>query len=238
MITPEYIDQLIDFYPGASKDEWQFNVDAMDMRNLQIKGAARIFNLLKQHKIALLADEVGMGKTIQSIAVISALLHEKPNARILILAPRDEIAKNWEKEYQTFVRYHYRHHDNIIKSSTGNDPVRKMVYCPNLYYLTHEVQQGWGQIFIGKISSFSSLLARKEVVPWLEDLGIKNLSRINSLSQKEEINNEVAHLLRSEILNHAEEGKPYFDLVVIDEAHYFRRKDGESLRVQSANAFF
>jgi hypothetical protein len=72
----------------------------------------------------------------------------------------------------------------------------------------------------------------------LEDLGIKNLSRINALSQKEEINNEVAQLLRSEILNHAEEGKPYFDLVVIDEAHYFRRKDGESLRVQSANAFF
>jgi superfamily II DNA or RNA helicase len=238
LITPEYIDQLINFYPGASKDEWQFNVDAMDMRNLQIKGSARIFNLLKQHKIALLADEVGMGKTIQSLAVISALLHEKPNARILILAPRDEIAKNWEKEYQTFVRYHYRHHDNIIKSATGSDPVRKMVYCPNLYYLTHEVQQGWGQIFIGKISSFSSLLARKEVKPWLEDLGIKNLSRIDSLSQKEDINNEVAHLLRSEILNHADEGKPYFDLVVIDEAHYFRRKDGESLRVQSANTFF
>lgn len=238
MITPEYIDELINFYPGSIKDEWQFNVDAMDMRNLQIKGSARIFNLLKQHKIALLADEVGMGKTIQSLAVISALLHEKPNARILILAPRDEIAKNWEKEYQTFVRYHYRHHDNIIKSATGSDPVRKMVYCPNLYYLTHEVQQGWGQIFIGKISSFSSLLARKEVKPWLEDLGIKNLSRIDSLSQKEDINNEVAHLLRSEILNHAEEGKPYFDLVVIDEAHYFRRKDGESLRVQSANTFF
>ncbi len=238
MITPEYIDQLINFYPGSSKNEWQFNVEAMDMRNLQIKGSARIFNLLKQHKIALLADEVGMGKTIQSLAVISALLHKKPNARILILAPRDEIAKNWEKEYQTFVRYHYRHHDNIIKSATGSDPVRKMVYCPNLYYLTHEVQQGWGQIFIGKISSFSSLLARKEVVPWLEGLGIENLSRINSLSKKEEINNEVAHLLRSEILKHAETGKPYFDLVVIDEAHYFRKKDGESLRVQSANAFF
>lgn len=238
MITPEYIDQLINFYPGASKDEWQFNVDALDMRNLQIKGSAHIFNLLKLHKIALLADEVGMGKTIQSLAVISALLHEKPNARILILAPRDEIAKNWEKEYQTFVRYHYRYQDNIIKSVTGSNPVRKMVYCPNLYYLTHEVQQGWGQIFIGKISSFSSLLARKDVKLWLEDLGIKNLSRIDSLSKKEDINNEVAHLLRSEILRHAEEGKPYFDLVVIDEAHYFRRKEGESLRVQSANTFF
>ena len=238
MITPEYINQLINFYPGSTKDEWQFNADAMDMRNLQIKGSARVFNLLKQHKIALLADEVGMGKTIQSLAVISALLHEKPSARIMIFAPRDEIARNWEKEYQTFVRYHYRHHDNIIKSAIGSDPVRKMVYCPNHYYLTHEVQQGWGQIFIGKISSFSSLLSRKVVIPRLEVLGIKNLSRIHSLSQKEEINNEVAHLLRSEIMQYAEDGKPYFDLVVIDEAHYFRRKDGESLRVQSANIFF
>ena len=238
MITPEYINQLINFYPGATSEDWQFNIESTDMRNLQIKGAARIYNLLKQHKIALLADEVGMGKTIQSLAVITALIHKKPNARILILAPRDEIAKNWEKEYQTFVRYHYKHHDNIIKSSLGSEPVRKMVYCSNLYYLTHEIQQGWAQLYIGKISSFSSLLARKEVVPILNDLGIENSKRIKSLSKKEDINNEVAHLLRTEILNYAEEGKPYFDLVIIDEAHYFRRKDGESLRVQSANAFF
>jgi SNF2 family DNA or RNA helicase len=77
------------------------------------------YTSIRDHKIALFADEVVMGKTIQSLAFISALLHEMPNPRILILPPRDEIAKIWEKEYQTFVRYHYRHHDNIINLSSG-----------------------------------------------------------------------------------------------------------------------
>lgn len=63
------------------------------MRNLQAKGSARVFNLLEEHKLALLADEVGMGKTIQSLSVCAALWNQKPTAKILVLAPRDEIAK-------------------------------------------------------------------------------------------------------------------------------------------------
>jgi superfamily II DNA or RNA helicase len=238
MITPDYIHQLINFYPDITSNHWQFDLNANDMRNQQIKGSAHIYNLLERHKIALLADEVGMGKTIQSLAVISALLQKKPNAKILILVPRDEIVKNWEKEYRTFIRYHYRHHDNIIKSAIGSEPVRKLIYCPNLYHLTHQVQQGWGQLFIGKISSFSNLLSKKDVLKSMEDLSIRSISRLKELTQKEEINNEVARLLRNEILRFSYDNKPYFDLVVIDEAHYFRKKDGESLRVNSAIHFF
>lgn len=236
MITPEYINALINFYPGAAADAWQFNTNRSDMRNLQIKGSARIFNLLQEHKIALLADEVGMGKTIQSLSVITALLHEKPNARILILAPREEIAKNWEKEYQTFIRQHYRHHDNLIKSTIGGEPVRKMIYCTNLFELTHEVKQGWGQIFIGKISSFSSLLSKKEVNQRLRRLGIEQ--SVKDIASEKERNQAVAQLLRNEIMHLSEEGKPYFDLVVIDEAHYFRHKEGDSFRVNAATRFF
>lgn len=238
MITPEYINKLINFYPGTKASEWKFNSNAVDMRNLQIKGTARIYNILNEHKIALLADEVGMGKTIQSLAVISALLHKNPNARILILAPRNEIAKNWEKEYLTFVRHHYRHHDNIIKTAIGGEPVRKMVNCTNLFQLTHEVKQGWGQIFIGKISSFSSLLSKKEVSKRLLDLGINDIEHIKKLNSDNEINKAVAHLLRKEIMKYSNVKKSYFDLVIIDEAHYFRHKDGDSFRANAATMFF
>ena len=239
-ITPEHISQLINFYSNTIEPKWTYDPKGTDMRNLQVKGSARVYNLLEEQKLALLADEVGMGKTIQSLAVCAALWNEKPDAKILILAPRDEIAKNWEKEYQTFIRHHYRHNDNIVKSISGHEPVKKMIYCPNLYTLVHEIQQGWGQLFIGKISSFSSLMAKKDVVEWLEDLNIKNLSRARRLApnKDEDFNNEIVRLLKNEIVQHSKGSKPFFDLVIIDEAHYFRKKDSDSLRVNSAREFF
>lgn len=151
------------------------------MRNLQVQGAAKVYNLLEVQKLALLADEVGMGKTIQALAVCAALWNEKPDARVLILAPRDEIAQNWLREYQTFIRHHYRSNDNVVKSISGQEPVKKMIYCQNLYKLVHEIQQGWGKLFIGKISSFSSLMSRKDIIGRVEQLNIRGTARLKQL---------------------------------------------------------
>lgn len=239
-ITPTYIAELVNFYSNSEQPDWRFDPLGKDMRNLQVQGAAKIYNLLETYGIALLADEVGMGKTIQALTVCAALWNEKPNARVLVLAPRDEIAQNWSKEYQTFVRHHYRANDNIVKSISGQEPIKKMVYCQNLYQLVHEVQQGWGQLFIGKISSFSSLMSRKDIINRIERLEIKATEKIKKLQHVRDkvLNNEVTALLRNEILNHAEYKQPYFDLIIIDEAHYFRNKNGESLRVGAATEFF
>jgi superfamily II DNA or RNA helicase len=240
LITPAYISDLINFNSMTEFPDWTYDPKGTDMRNLQVKGSARIYNLLEEHRLALLADEVGMGKTIQALSVCAALWNEKPDAKILILAPRDEIVRNWEKEYRTFIKRHYRHHDNIVKTITGNDPTRKMITCQNLYELVRAVQQGWGQLFIGKISSFSSLMAGNLYVQRLDDLNIKNLNTVRSLNAKQAdaLNAEIIRLLKKEIMHHAPANKSYFDLVIIDEAHYFRRKDGESLRVQTATEFF
>jgi len=239
-ITPFDINRLINFYSNTENPNWSYDPKGTDMRNLQVKGAARIFNILEEHKLALLADEVGMGKTIQALSVCVALWNKKPDARILILAPRDEIVRNWEKEYYTFIRRHYRHKDNVVKSISGNDPTRKMICCQNLYALVGAIQQGWGQLFIGKISSFSCLMAGNLSVQRLEELGIKNVRRARQLSEKPNaaFNAEIIQLLKQEIMQYAPGNKPYFDLVIIDEAHYFRRKEGESLRVQTATEFF
>lgn len=239
-VTPEYISSLVNFYSNNEKPEWKYSPSGKDMRNLQVLGTAKVNNLLYSEGIALLADEVGMGKTIQSLAVCAALWNQKPDARILILAPRDEIAQNWMNEYHTFIRHHYRANDNIVKSISGQEPVHKMVYCENLYRLVHEIQQDWGHLFIGKISSFSSLLSRKDIVGRLEKLHIRNTARVRKLEglRNSELNQEVALLLRKEILSHAKEQKPYFDLLIIDEAHYFRNKANDSLRVNTASQFF
>src|SRR5688500_7373275 len=103
LISPEYISDIVNFYSNILNPLWKYSSDGNDMRNLQVKGTAKAFNLLEKQKIALLADEVGMGKTIQSLSVCAALWQQNLAAKILILVPRDEIAKNWEKEYQTFI---------------------------------------------------------------------------------------------------------------------------------------
>jgi hypothetical protein len=115
-----------------------------------------------------------------------------------------------------------------------------MVYCQNLYQLVHQVQQGWGQLFIGKISSFSSLMSRKDILSRLEALDIRQTSRVRELQQTRDLalNHAVASLLKKEIQRHTADDQPYFDLLIIDEAHYLRNKDGASLRVNSATEFF
>ena len=105
LITPDYISSLVNFYSNSLEPNWKFDLKGEDMRNLQVKGAAKAFNLLEEKKLALLADEVGMGKTIQALAVCAALWNQNPKARVLVLAPRDEIARNWEKEYQNFENF-------------------------------------------------------------------------------------------------------------------------------------
>ncbi len=77
------------------------------MQTKQAEGAAYLFNLLNEKRTALLADEVGMGKTIQALAVCAALWQQKPDAKILVLAPRNEVAYNWINEYETFINVHY-----------------------------------------------------------------------------------------------------------------------------------
>jgi hypothetical protein len=73
LITPEYIASLVNFYSNTGKPDWKFDPSGRDMRNLQVLGAAKVYNLLQQQRIALLADEVGMGKTIQALTVCTAL---------------------------------------------------------------------------------------------------------------------------------------------------------------------
>lgn len=241
-ITPEYLSKLVNFYSNKVRPDWSFDRRGTDMRNLQVLGAAKAFNLMEKRRLALLSDEVGMGKTIQALSVCAALWNQQPGARILIFAPRDEVARNWEKEYMTFVSQHYRPQDNVVKAAIGGAPIYPMRYCQNLYELVGQVQQGWGHLFLCKISSLSSLLVADKEIERLEALGIRRLQKVNSFkgyaSRKMDLNNEVASLLRKEILSHSKGDKPFFDLLIIDEAHYLRNKEGASLRVNTAKILF
>lgn len=227
MINPEYISKLVNFGPDIG--DWKYDPKGKDMRNAQVLGSARIFNILKKEKIALLADEVGMGKTIQALSVCAALWNENPNAKILIIAPREEVARNWMSEYEGFIQSHYRFCDDKVKSQFGSDPVNEMVYCSNLLSLVFQMKQNWAKLFLIKTTSFSTLTMRSNIKGDLEDIGI------NPGSLNPDDNDAIIKLLRKNIDKIAQ---PYFDLLIIDEAHYFRYPDSGTLRSETAKILF
>lgn len=235
-ISPNELTKFVSFYrdrDGFVKEYNQYNKDSMQAK--QAEGSSYLFNLLNEKGIALLADEVGMGKTIQSLAVCAALWKQKPDAQILVLAPRNEIAFNWEREYETFINVHYKVSDDIVKSKIGNQVINPTIFCSNLYDLVHEVNQKWGRFFVAKISSFSGLLSKENINDRLSKVGI-NTDEVFDIENGRQTVRRIAELMRKQLQKELNSGR--FDLIIIDESHYFRNKNGESLRVNVAEEIF
>lgn len=236
-ISPNELTKFVSFFrdrDGFDKEYAQYNKDSMQAK--QAEGSSYLFNLLNEKGIALLADEVGMGKTIQSLAVCAALWQQKPDAQILVLAPRNEIAFNWQREYETFISIHYKLQDDVIKSRIGNQPINPSIFCSNLYDLVHQVNQNWGRLFVGKISSFSGLMSQQDKInERLAEVGIQTEEVFDHKDSSQTVR-RIAELIRKQLKKELNTGR--FDLVIVDEAHYFRNKNGDSLRVKVAEEIF
>ena len=59
----------------------------------QVRGTTALFNILNDHKVAYLADEVGLGKTYVALGVMALFRYFKPDARILIITPKENIQR-------------------------------------------------------------------------------------------------------------------------------------------------
>ena len=62
----------------------------------------RALTLLAEQPGVVLADEVGMGKTYEALGVVAARLHERPDARALILTPGPDLNIKWTKDLEGF----------------------------------------------------------------------------------------------------------------------------------------
>src|SRR6185436_14531126 len=92
----------------------------------QLEAAVAVYNLLERHRVAYLADEVGMGKTYVALAALALLRHFNPRTRVLVLAPRENIQKKWIKELRIFTEVCVRYSDLRVKSIQGT-PARGLV---------------------------------------------------------------------------------------------------------------
>ena len=218
-ITPEFLDELIDFSPPGEDRSKAF-------AGQQREGAVAAFNMLARNSCAYLADEVGMGKTYVALGVMSLLRYLDPHARIVVIAPRENIQRKWVKELHNFVGNNWQLVGNRVKSVQG-DSVWPPVVCNSLVEFAHEALVNQDRDFFLRMPSFSLRLSNPEdrerarcallqSVPWLE---------------RRDVPNYTAHGFRDSFAVALNGALPEADLVVVDEAHNLKhgfRDDGST----------
>jgi len=87
-ISREYAQKLLEFAPTEQTRK-------MGFAESQLEGSVAAFNMLARNRIAYLGDEVGMGKTYVALAVMALLRFQQPGARMMVIAPRENIQQKW-----------------------------------------------------------------------------------------------------------------------------------------------
>jgi hypothetical protein len=223
-LRPEQVSTWINF--DADNAQWQYVSGAPpSMASHQAEGVAYLWNLLSKHRLALLADEVGMGKTFQALGIAALLWRMKPAAKVLVMAPNRDICLHWQREFTAFTRFHYRQADGRVKAVADELPVPPVESHYRLRDLATAIecrstQVPPAQFYLTTIHSLSGL--------------------VENADQKAQDKLATARIAAQEIHRRILRGlgDQGFDLVIIDEAHYFRNPDGASQRAAAAKALF
>ncbi len=190
----------------------------------QLRGAVAIHNILRKHRVAYLADEVGMGKTYVALGALALFRHFQPDFRVLFIAPRENIQTKWQKELVNFSAHNVRFADMRVAALDGR-PARTMISCGNLLELVRETSLDPNRDFFARMTSFSLPLGRssddwtrmreglRRQLPWLRDEAF-------DLRSKDQFKRNFARALCCAL--------PKFDLVIVDEAHNLKHGIGSS----------
>lgn len=217
-LTPQQVSDVIMF--DRDDKNWTYQEGDTSMPARQAEGVAGLWNKLSRYNAALLADEVGTGKTIQALGVMAFLWRMKPDARVLVMAPNRDICRHWEREYRKFVRAHYRESDNAVRTKVSGEPLHSPKLLWHLDDLASAVEEQNHHFFITTIYSLSGLVRGEDN---------EGFDKLNAAANRAaEIHRRIKDAL----------GEQGFDLVIVDEAHYFRNSEGKSQRAKAAREFF
>ena len=225
-VSLQSVRQVINFAGRNSS----FNGDD-SIPELQTKGVTALCKILQERQYAYLADEVGMGKTYQAIGVIAMFLEEKPDAKVLIIAPNSSVQDNWVSEIKNFQR------NNLNKNVCMN--VRNFVNGQD--FLKSYKEKKSENVFLARLTTFSTMgdaIARfnnnNSQYSYNDKISIRKLyeglCRVTGI----DVNTEY-----SEKFNSFDSGKicgkflrkftANFDLVVVDEAQNLRNENNATV---------
>lgn len=215
--TPTQVAEAMTFDRDAV--DWAYEEGDTSMPARQAEGVAGLWNKLSSYGVALLADEVGTGKTLQALGVMALLWQRQPDARVLVMAPNRDICRHWEREYRKFVKTHYKKSDGKVRSRDG-EPMHPPKLFGRLEDLAAAVEDVNQHFFVTTIHALSGLVRDEDSDGFDKLLGAARVAAT--------IHDRIKKVL----------GDHGFDLIVVDEAHYFRNSDGNSQRAKAARNFF
>ncbi|GAA2331923.1 DEAD/DEAH box helicase family protein [Dactylosporangium salmoneum] len=189
----------------------------------QLDGAVALHNIMQRHGFAYLADEVGMGKTYVALGVVALLRHFRPDLRVLVVAPRENIQRKWQRERLVFTEKNVVFDDLRVRMPPGV-PTRPAVHCNGLIDLLHETALDADRDFFVRLPSFRLPLKSdpqqrrtfrdrlRRHIPWLAD------DLVDLRAPAETVKDRFAQAINTVL--------PRFDLVIIDEAHNLKHGYG------------
>ena len=206
-VSPEFVDELINFAPTEDARK-------MGFADAQRDGTVALFNVLQRNKVAYLADEVGMGKTYVALGVMALVRYLDPHARIVVIAPRENIQRKWVKELKNFVRNNWCIVGNRVKSLQG-EPAWDPVHCDTLIDFVREAMLSADRDFFLRMTSFSLALKQAESRRRLRQRLFKELRWVN----RRALAAKTPETFRDAFGSALNAGFPDADLLVVDEAH-------------------
>ena len=215
-VSPEFVDELIDFAPTEDTRK-------MGFAHAQRDGTVALFNMLQRNRVAYLADEVGMGKTYVALGVMALVRHLDPHARIVVIAPRENIQRKWVKELKNFVRHNWRIVGNRVKSLQG-EPAWDPVHCDTLIDFVREAMLSADRDFFLRMTSFSLALKQADGRHRLR----RRLLKVLPWVDRQPLSAGTPETFRDAFGSALNAGFPDADLLVVDEAHNL--KHGYSAR--------
>ena len=207
-ISVECAGRLIDFAPSMEQRGREFARD-------QLHGSVAVHNMLARNRVTYLADEVGMGKTYVALGAMALLRHFHPRARIIVIAPRQNIQRKWVKEYRNFVEDNWKVKDNAVCAIQGG-PDRPLVHCESLYEMAKVLSETMQRDLFLRMTSFSPALRSRESKEHVRDRLHKALPRLPRQILHPGLPYDTFRDRYGQILNTL---VPDIDLLVVDEAH-------------------
>ncbi|MFZ6720548.1 SNF2-related protein [Undibacterium sp. Ji49W] len=225
LVTVDDVKTLLDF---SGKSDFQPS-EAMVI--LQTEGVAALCNILKKKKVAYLADEVGLGKTMQALGVIALFKKNNPKAKILVISPREIVQQGWANEFLNFKKNIYQGNpdylpdsfdrkDNLyewLQSDLSENSIpllRHTSFTRPAFFTGDHLQEAWHQLR----------------THWHEIPGMHLPGKVPTV-----INDDYSHYLNMAVAKAIDEklskDQIVFDLVVVDEAQCLRNPDNQTNKI-------
>ncbi|WP_176314704.1 C-terminal helicase domain-containing protein [Burkholderia vietnamiensis] len=150
-LTAAAVRSYIDFDGHEHTSPGQLSLQA----RLQSEGVAALWQLLETNGFAYLADEVGMGKTRETMGVIATQFLRKPDSRVVIVCSSEMLQRQWQSEWAAFLQTCYKLLEDRLLSSVDASQLEILHKHETLREFMASLRRGEARIHLLRYSSFS-----------------------------------------------------------------------------------